>query len=64
MSSKIEQAFENRTKYVFIFILPTPNLPSFFGTFSLYFFIFHILILLLIYVMVTVFNINDCHKSG
>ena len=30
MSSKIEQAFEKRTKYVFVFILPTPTLLLFF----------------------------------
>ena len=37
MSSKIEQAFENMTKYVFVFILPTPTLTPFFPQFLINF---------------------------
>ena len=33
MNSTIQRAFEKITKYVFIFILPTPNLTSFFRHF-------------------------------
>ena len=36
LSSKIEQAFEKITKYVFVFILPTPTLTSFFSALSHY----------------------------
>ena len=34
MSSKFEHTFEKTTKNVFVFILPTPTLTSYFGTFS------------------------------
>ena len=37
MSYKIKRAFEKTTKYVFVFILPTPYLPWFFLHFLLNF---------------------------
>ena len=35
MRSKIERTFKKTIKYVFVLILPTPSLPSFFCTFFL-----------------------------
>ena len=37
MNSKIEQAFEEKTNYVFVLILPTPTLTPFFSHFLITF---------------------------
>ena len=66
MSSKIEWAFEERTKNVLVPILPIPTLKYFFCTFFyLQQKLFLILNIYLTYVKNTIFkNINDFHKIG
>ena len=56
MSFKIERVFEEITKNVFFFILPTPILTK----------LFHIQNIHTIYVLNTFFyvSIHECHKSG
>ena len=67
MSSKIERAFEKMTKYVFVFILPSPTFTSNFRQFHINFRKKNILYLKSSISLCDEYHflhINNCHESG
>ena len=66
MSSKVEQAFEKMTKYIFLLILPYPTLTSFFHHFLINFKknISYLKSSINLCDEYHFLHINNCHKSG